>query len=118
MKYEEIVDKVTHHKYIPKGKVRFLGRDFYKMVLLGYGVDRIAYELGHISGEVIMWLRSGRREIYRLDRRIVRELERTEVSPGERKRISRIRARYRKRLQELKEGVEQCRRRRKRRMRP
>jgi len=102
MKYEEIVDKVTHHRYIPKGKVRFLGRDFYKMVLLGSSENEIAYKLGHGSSWVGMWFRSVRREIYRLDRRIVRELAKAEIPPGERKRISRIRARYRKRLEELK----------------
>ena len=70
MKYEEIVDKVTHQRYIPEGKVRFLETDFYKMVLLGYGVDKIAYKLGHGYSWVRMWLRSERREILRLDRRI------------------------------------------------
>jgi len=106
MKYEEIVDKVTHHKYIPKGKVRFLGRDFYKMVLLGSSEDKIACELRHGSSWVRKWLRSPavQREIYRLDRRIGGELAKAEIPPVEKKRISRIRAKYRKLLQGLKEG--------------
>lgn len=106
MKYEEMVDKVTHHKYIPEGKVRFPEVDFYKLVLLGSSEDKIACELRHGSSWVRKWLRSPavQREIYRLDRRIGGELAKAEIPAGERKRISRIRARYRKLLQELKEG--------------